>query len=97
MSRFTEGPWHISQNRSSVGVYNASGNPVCKLPAAQFTMPRKLADARLIAAAPELYKALEGLLARSATLDQSATHDGLQNCEALAAARAALARARGEA
>lgn len=90
MSRFTEGPWHISQNRSSVGVYNASGNPVCKLPAAQFTMLRKLADARLIAAAPDLYAALEVLLPIAATAYGALSKD-------IDLARAALAKARGEA
>lgn len=91
----TPKPWHISQNKTSIGVYDSSGNPVCKLPAAQFTMPRKLADAHLIAAAPELYAALDQLLAVAARLDQSATHEGLENCQAIANARAALAQAKG--
>lgn len=38
----------------------------------------------------ECAKALELLLDRSKSLDQSATHDGLQNCEAIARARMAI-------
>lgn len=54
--------------------------------------------ARLISAGPDLLSALERLLQISQKeLDQSATHDGLVNCEALANARAAIAKAKGEA
>ncbi len=56
------------------------------------------ANARLIASAPDLLSALERLLQISQDeLDQSATHDGLVNCEALANARVAIAKAKGEA
>jgi len=48
------------------------------------------ANAKAIAALPELLEALEMLHFRACSLDQSATHEGLQNCEALAKARAAL-------
>jgi len=44
----------------------------------------------------ELVKALSHLLVRASSLDQSATHDGLQNCDALAKARAALAKVQKE-
>jgi len=58
---------------------------------------QNLANARLIAAAPDLLSTLEKLLACASKLDQSATHDGLQNCEAIAQAREALLKAKGEA
>ena len=46
---------------------------------------------RAVAELPALLEALEALYARAAVgLDQSATHDGLRNCDALAKARAAL-------
>jgi hypothetical protein len=51
------------------------------------------ANARLIAAAPDLLAALEKLLKQAAALNQDATHDGLQNCDALAQARSAIAKA----
>ncbi len=55
------------------------------------------ANASLIAATPDLLSALERLLQISqGKLDQSATHDGIINCEALANARAAIAKATGE-
>ena len=54
------------------------------------------ANARLIASAPDLLSALERLLQISQDeLDQSATHEGLVNCEALANARTAIAKAKG--
>lgn len=51
-------------------------------------------NSRIIAAAPDLLSSLENLLKRASTLDQSATHDGLQNCEAIASARAAISKAK---
>jgi hypothetical protein len=50
------------------------------------------------ASAPMLLSTLEGLLKiAEKQLDQSATHEGLVNCQALANARAALHKAKGEA
>ncbi len=51
------------------------------------------ANAHLIAAAPELLEALKTLLEASRELDQSATHDGLDNCKAITQARAAIRKA----
>ena len=51
------------------------------------------ANARLIAAAPDLLAALKSMLKRAVALDQSATVDGLANCDAIAKARAAIAKA----
>jgi hypothetical protein len=49
------------------------------------------AHARLLTAAPDLLDALTNLyLVAREQLDQSATHDGLTNCDWLAAARAAI-------
>jgi hypothetical protein len=55
---------------------------------------RQLSATPLEAAAPDLLAALQVLLSRAAfSLDQSATHDGLANCQAIAAARAVIAKA----
>lgn len=54
------------------------------------------ANARLIAAAPELLEALRAVTHQAAKeIDQSATHDGLNNCKLLTQARAAIAKAEG--
>ena len=59
--------------------------------------PMGEANARLIAAAPDLLTALRDLLSRAEIeLDQTATHDGLANCDALARCRAAIAKATGD-
>lgn len=54
-------------------------------------------DKRNAEVVTDLLAALEALLVRAASLDQSATHDGRTNCEAIAEARAAIAKARGTA
>ena len=54
------------------------------------------ADARLLAAAPEMLEALRAMVARAPFIDQSVTEDGLANCEALARARRAIRHAEGE-
>ena len=69
-------------------IVDADGYTVCN------PSPMGEANARLIAAAPDLLAALLDLLSR-ADLDQSATHDGLENCNALAKCRAAIAKATG--
>jgi len=57
-----------------------------------------IANAHLISAAPDLLSTLEGLLKiAEKQFDQSATHEGLLNCQALVNARAALRKAKGEA
>jgi hypothetical protein len=49
----------------------------------------------LVKAAPELAEALEALIKRAEKyLDQSANMEGLENCDALAKARAALSKAK---
>jgi hypothetical protein len=55
-------------------------------------------NARLIASAPDLLSALEGLLKiAEKQLNQFSTHEGILNCQALANARAAIRKAKGEA
>jgi hypothetical protein len=71
------------------------------MPESGETQARDIAEAAFMAgrrstAAPELLAALESLLTRADSLDQSATHDGLQNIAAIVGARAAIAKAKGE-
>ena len=100
---FTPGPWNYSlaDETSSGGVY---GNEKCVCD----IIPKELqvaydceeveianANARLIAAAPELLaqcKLFEKVLASG---DLSATHDGLRNCNMLAKLREVLAKVEG--
>jgi len=81
---------HITQNDDHFVIVTNLGNHYAKTfdPSA----------ARLIAAAPNVLSALEGLLKiAEKQLDQSATHEGLLNCQKLANAREVLLKAKGEA
>jgi hypothetical protein len=72
-------------------IVDADGYTVCN------PSPMGEANARLIAAAPDLLDALTNLyLVAQEQLDQSATHDGLTNCDWLARCRAAIAKATGD-
>jgi hypothetical protein len=71
---------------------------VCDIPNWPCAIEEMQANAHLISAAPDLLSTLEGLLKiAEKQLDQSATHKGLLNCQALANAREALRKAKGEA
>lgn len=96
----TPGPWFVN------GPYHIQADLKTQVPVivGQALMLRndngarvREANALLIAAAPDLLIALKNLLARAQMgLDQSATYDGLTNCDALAAARRAITKATGE-
>ena len=93
-AKHSPGPWSLHGSKAHPWLVEAPSN-VPGMPAPICVIGYK-PNAQLIAAAPELLAALASLLARCGELDQSATHDGLQNCQALAQARAAIAKATGE-
>ena len=84
MTMHTEGPWPMRESATHVTVTNARGDAVFH---DDKRIPGVMADARLIAAAPELLVALGGLLD---ALPSATTHPAIK------AARAAIARATGE-
>jgi hypothetical protein len=87
-------PWQIGRTISRA-VYAADETPICICDSmGEATAAQEANHARLIAAAPDLLDALTNLyLVAREQLDQSATHDGLTNCDWLAAARAAINKA----
>lgn len=90
---YTPSPWAISKianHYDDYSIYSETENPQYNIASSV----RGKANALLMAAAPDLLSSLQELeeLARR-QLDQSPTHDGLQNCTALANARRAIARA----
>ena len=88
----TPGPWTALLSSGDEPWMVAAAMPVARIPNYD---DRAAANAALIAAAPELLAALEALdMAARGGLDQSATHDGLTNCAAIAKARAAIAKAK---
>lgn len=93
-TKHTPGPWAISQNNPRL-VKHLSGPVLAEC--GPVNTEEAQANARLIAAAPELFDALNKLLSRAEYhLDRSATHDGLMNVDAIVDARAVLAKAKGE-
>ena len=88
---FTPGPWHeqfVSEKSWHKGVYDANGNEVALVKVkSALVAHRRDADARLIAAAPELLTALRGLIR------EIGAHALYQDLPAFNAARAAIAKA----
>jgi hypothetical protein len=91
-------PWKVAHAHSTEyirDIKDAQGELIAQVCAFDDEVSETVANARLMAAAPDLLAALLDLLSR-AELDQSATHDGLENCNALAKCRAAIAKATGD-
>jgi hypothetical protein len=96
---WTPGPWRVSSERRRVqpAVFGADGSPVASCGGnapgyGQYsaeTHQRRESNARLIAVAPELYAALDALVADTEKSDR-------RNSKAVGKARAALAKARGD-
>lgn len=89
MSKHTPGPWIQAETPSGKGkVINGSGFSVCSMQGGAYC--QQIIDARLIAAAPDLLEALEGLMeieSRGRVMPIGKEWD---------AARAAIAKAKGE-
>ncbi len=104
--KHTPGPWKVCEQYTDRAVYpishpidndNQAVSILAEVNSCGGTKEQCQANARLIAAAPDLLSALEGLLkVAEKQIDQSATHEGLLNCQALANTRVALAKARGD-
>ncbi len=101
-AKHTPGPWAANDDGLVLGNldnYEGEAPLVCTCGSADdFNMEPDLhlANARLIASAPEMLEALRAMVARAPFIDQSVTEDGLANCEALMKARGAISQAEGE-
>ncbi len=97
MRNFSIAPWKtaIAFDRAYIhNIKDAQGEIIAQVCDLDDALTEATANARLLAAAPDLLDALTNLyLVAQEQLDQSATHDGLTNCDWLAAARAAIAKA----
>ncbi len=95
----TSAPWQIDYSGNChIGITDENDRTLAFCSLQNENGDEDEANAHLISAAPDLLSALEKLLQISQDkLDQSATHDGLVNCEALANARVAIAKAKGAA
>ena len=95
--KYTKGKWETvfgeDRGNGEFVVYQGDTGTICR---GDNEMIDWKANARLISAAPELYEALNNLVELATKqLDQSATNEGMENCDCLASARAALAKAEG--
>ena len=100
-TKHTPGPWVVHPIRAEVNapVIGEDGDllPVCKLlwPTTERTEEETLANAELIAAAPDLYRALEELVHTELLPNESMAHYARRH-KAIADAVFTLAKARGE-
>ena len=90
-SSFTPGPWPTRESATHVTVTNARGDAVFH---DDKRIPGVMADARLIASAPELLEALRGMLALDEEHHQRGHCDD-DVCAEVRKARAAIAKATG--
>jgi len=84
---YTKGPWKFTELGDNRFISDAEGRTVCNLLPQARPLVRERANARLIAAAPELLEALRLVLA----------HDGALTGADWTAIRAAIAKAEGRA
>lgn len=84
--KFTPGPWYVDEYVDAVFICTDNFN-IAEM------MPKETASAYLIAAAPDLYAALEELLCSAELLEGTDPYDWSKD---ITKARAALAKARGE-
>lgn len=89
MTEFTKGPWSIHKKLDFI--VSSSDEEIADTSCS----PNPQADANLIAAAPDLYEALVDVMAEISFLGNEVHYFG--TTERFDAARAALAKARGEA
>lgn len=82
----TPGPWSYEEPNWDSLPYLMAGNG--DVVATLFSEPENSDDIPLLAAAPELYEALENLI--------DFLFHGKKNCQAILRAKAALAKARGD-
>ena len=84
------GPWirQVLNDESEAYIHDKHCNAIARV--------YSLSDASLIAAAPAMYEALQDMLTLAKHIDQSATNEGLTNCDIIAKARQALAQAEGK-
>ena len=96
-TKHTPGPWHIGVRTFHAGrdVYGPKGEPVAVADDAITATPEAEANARLIAAAPDLLAALEALTACASMSGPAGTTAYLISNERMQAARAAIAKATG--
>lgn len=101
MNNFSIAPWKLAHAWSNTGyirtIKDAQGEHIAHVCDLDDALTECTANARLMAAAPLLLDALTNLLdIAQEELDQSATHDGLNNVGHIARARAAIAAAMGD-
>ena len=97
-TKATPGPWHLDKtaNMNGISIQDVRGYRVANCRSYSRTIPRSeaLSNAALIAAAPDLYESLRGLLA-DITEYQELNNLGGKNNHWQVTARAAIARATG--
>ena len=93
MIKHTAGPWLIGENRYDYDliIRSANNDPVCSVIYAGYSKTEARANARLIAAAPDLVEALKEMCSYTAELNPNQGFDGLDHF-AVNKAQAAIAK-----
>ncbi len=88
--------WRAVANKASFGVYDESGTQIARI---NTNLSNQQAVAQKLAASPDLYEALERLMKWAAPIAGDNRNEAAANEEiaSVGQARAALAKARGEA
>jgi hypothetical protein len=89
----TPGPW---KEKRKLAIYSADDEPICAVFPAE-TEGQSAADARLIAAAPDLLEALRGLLRGEAKRSRRLTVRKHFSLGSMSQAKSAIAKAEGRA
>jgi hypothetical protein len=94
------GPWHVQGEFEGVGghvdIMTVNGSSVCSLtPAVGIWEPDEIANAYLIAAAPDLLEALKAMMHYDTTAAMMSLPIGKQMRDIYSQARAAIAKAEG--
>lgn len=93
MSKHTPGPWQVVSG--GISVDGADGSLICSMTEYKKPTPRQQANARLIAAAPELLEAVKAI-AECCDEDYHVRGDSSRLVEIRGIARLALRKAEGE-
>ena len=89
----TPGRWRAVKQRRTIAICDPSGRTVASAPYSELTAQRKMADANLLAGAPDLLDAAIAISDMAGPMDGHGRHPVLISYDAIIALREAIAKA----